>query len=812
MEALLHAAPMVGTLHVGDQIYISEGENEGMALGVLSSGGVQMGTVAIGTSFSSESVFRVHQQHNYTAAKHVRALVESEGRPSIELAAEPAHRRLFAELARERVANSAAFERSVGREIRYGHVIQFEHARTGLMLAVTRQVAHVAKDARQATLEAEAAEAGWFRVMPRLRIHSEGERVRLGNPAILEHVGTGLKLRVERSGKLPDGRREVAAAEEPSSVKLNLYRAHELPAAGGATAGPVPTLLGGTPVRLMHKEADGFLGNKMARAVLGLPVLVAAEDTHVPASSNTMWELQKADVTDGGSCMWAGRVRLVHTASGRCLTVSDETDEAEELGGGAAGEALAGPAGGVWCGACSSGGAGDRGGEAEAPLPVVLHSLGATDSSCLFELVPQYQQREAGVRMDALFRLRHVHTGRWIHFTPRGFERVDGPAAVFGLSEDGNEESGTSRDGSPADSARGNPLRRLGRNDGADRLEVGGGGRAAGGASLSSPLAPDGGQARKPRRAWAAGFAQVTGAAAAGGGLSIEELACVQLVAEAGEPPAGWCGRLVATVTQHDEDVFAVQTVDPSHHADVSCVLAWRAPLCRFIGQFRPHPTPERSGSPAEGRLDRSQVDFSQLVRAVSEMIVFVTRSDNPNPYTREGLPHAHRQLLLQELQMIDLALEAIAAPLRSVFDRTELAPTAAHQRTPLVRACTLCMLLARHALREHDTNKAASLRFVPQLQSMLVLGIRAADTLTQVFVDNEAQLLKVLGLVFSFPVLVLFLFLWGVSFCSGGPTPHAGLGHQRGAAFPGVFLFNVFFCSSRFCFQGVSVFKVFLF
>ena len=43
--------------------------------------------------------------------------------------------------------------------------------------------------------------------MPKLRINSEGERIRIGDPIQLEHVTSHLKLSVDRLGsKLPCGR------------------------------------------------------------------------------------------------------------------------------------------------------------------------------------------------------------------------------------------------------------------------------------------------------------------------------------------------------------------------------------------------------------------------------------------------------------------------------------------------------------------------------------------------------------------------------------------------------------------------------
>ena len=45
---------------------------------------------------------------------------------------------------------------------------------------------------------------------------------------------------------------------------------------------------------------------------------------------------------------------------------------------------------------------------------------------------------------------------------------------------------------------------------------------------------------------------------------------------------------------------------------------------------------------------------------------------------------------------------------------------------------------LARHILRECTVNKTHAVRFVSTLQSQLSYGIMAAQTLTEVFFDNE--------------------------------------------------------------------------
>ena len=157
---------------------------------------------------------------------------------------------------------------------------------------------------------------------------------------------------------------------------------------------------------------------------------------------------------------------------------------------------------------------------------------------------------------------------------------------------------------------------------------------------------------------------------------------------------------------------------------------------------------------------------------------MFVTESDNTDPFTREGLPIASRQLLLTELQVFDLMIRASllfvkgAATSRSsrASSRRSASITNEHKAdfSKLVRQATgrhmtglidiasltmssdagsknsvsstpieqhrqlavLCQRLARHILREHGQNKRYGVRFVPQVQTLLGLGVQAAETL----------------------------------------------------------------------------------
>ena len=127
------------------------------------------------------------------------------------------------------------------------------------------------------------------------------------------------RLSADPHAQLTDGRKECSAAQNGSTFKLDLYRSYE------KHRRAQQTLLGGQAVRLIHKEAEGYIGSDHRRAQLGLPVYVQnAEVMHKHGSSNTIWLIEKSTPGkpfDGGTCLWEGQYRLRHLATGRLLAV-----------------------------------------------------------------------------------------------------------------------------------------------------------------------------------------------------------------------------------------------------------------------------------------------------------------------------------------------------------------------------------------------------------------------------------------------------------------------------------------------------------
>lgn len=105
--------------------------------------------------------------------------------------------------------------------------------------------------------------------MPSLRVHTEGESVHFGDRVILRHVASGLSLCVAMGASAgawsgsPWHRRDLYATRrnEAAPLQVRLFRSwrdHEQ---------RTRRILGGQPVRLLHKEGDGAL-----IATVGLPL------------------------------------------------------------------------------------------------------------------------------------------------------------------------------------------------------------------------------------------------------------------------------------------------------------------------------------------------------------------------------------------------------------------------------------------------------------------------------------------------------------------------------------------------------------
>ena len=99
--------------------------------------------------------------------------------------ADPSCRALLLKKAKEDEANLEEFEQSTGKPVRFGMVVQLQHDTSHKFIVVTRESAELNRDGRRVMLDANAGEGAWFKIMPRLRVHSEGEKIHVDDPVML---------------------------------------------------------------------------------------------------------------------------------------------------------------------------------------------------------------------------------------------------------------------------------------------------------------------------------------------------------------------------------------------------------------------------------------------------------------------------------------------------------------------------------------------------------------------------------------------------------------------------------------------------
>jgi hypothetical protein len=457
-------------------------------------------------------------------------------------------------------------------------------------------------------------------------------------------------------------------------------------------------------VNLHHKEADGPVGCDRRRASLGLPAYILADEAS--ASSNIVWQIHKEDPLDGSLCQWGDRVRLRHVGSDMNLKVTFR-GEPRMPGGpprGSGGEARRGsvmPT--VSARSAKEAASSDADALGMAELTADLRS-----PETLFELQPQYAASGHVPLNGSFFRVRHVESGYWLHFQ-------DPDAAEKRAEESKVRMSGAFESQTPS------KKRALSKPAPASRAPS---------ASLSS--------AEEQRR-------------------TLGSLCHVQ-VSEEDDLDAV---PLWASPALEDEDVFGLTTVCTSDIDDLRLAKSATTLMGEFLEQFdaQPPPAPMR-------------VDLKPMAKKLTELILFVTSgTENADPLTREGIPVPARQIILREQEVLDRAMQCIVAPFKATFSYENLtdphgsaqaqgAPRAAaatrrrssnnsdaeqvartQKNERLKRLGVLCMRLCRHLLRDHSANKRYAVRFVPLLQQSLGYGLRAAETLREVFADNAMML-----------------------------------------------------------------------
>ena len=531
----------------------------------------------------------------------------------------PHYNELFLRAKREEKVNEREVEQTRSRVLRYGMVVQLQHAVSHGYLYVSGTPSEsVLSSGCLVACSKYAGSVGCFRVIPKLQqVHCEGERVHVGDPCILEHVETGMRVAL---GRLSDGRAMYEVIGNPSqgamsSFKLMRYRGH-------AEAASL-SLNSGTAAHIIHKEARGCIGVTQESSTL---TILETDDQHrVQKSTNGIFVIERLEAHDGSTCVWNDKFRIRHLATGRLLSL--EAHHTNPITGEVVGE--------------------------EQEQSVTVDSALGGDTSLVEPL---------GAATDAT-RVDSVETNG----SPRVSPQVPPPAEANRARE--NTASKFAALASSAANGAANSIEEKGEDalavefHGSLGLKLADVEERRGNEALlgetvftleplySSPDSNVEANQYFGLRSTALGGLWVY--------LSSQETEGAQV-----EEPVKKTSRAVRTLRasskDYEQDIFVLQVPTQETLIDLDTVIPRAEPLQDFVDQIMRN----RPRLDAQGLPDRRWMDFAAVTKTLEELIMFTTTATyNTDPIAREGLPYVSRQHILHEQGILELALSCIMLP-----------------------------------------------------------------------------------------------------------------------------------------------------
>jgi hypothetical protein len=145
--------------------------------------------------FAAKAAFVVEAPGTWTALHAYKEACERLGLSLLDAQTTPETRAAYKKCEREIERNAQENSSATSKVLRFGMVVQLLHHASGKYLASSQKQAAVSGRGHRVTLDAHAGNAGLFRVMASLRVHSEGERyVRARSRAIVASAPFPLPL------------------------------------------------------------------------------------------------------------------------------------------------------------------------------------------------------------------------------------------------------------------------------------------------------------------------------------------------------------------------------------------------------------------------------------------------------------------------------------------------------------------------------------------------------------------------------------------------------------------------------------------
>ena len=174
----------------------------------------------------------------------------------------------------------------------------------------------------------DLSEASLLRAIPRFKLQSEGDPIRLNDQVVFE---SGLKpgesktyVNAAKSNKSSASSKVTSSSKKTFGVRLRLFARYNI-----SSDAFKHVLKGGDYIRILHREANGFLcayrnpDNTYRVALRQIPSSIERDQIH---DFSSLWqvELSVNDRRGGRPIVWNDIILLKNVLTGRMLTISRE--------------------------------------------------------------------------------------------------------------------------------------------------------------------------------------------------------------------------------------------------------------------------------------------------------------------------------------------------------------------------------------------------------------------------------------------------------------------------------------------------------
>jgi len=269
----------------------------------------------------SNAIFRIQPKLEYTAQTQLRKFMKGKSLEEQQQSGNAAEiNRIKEQIDLEKQLNDKEEEDNAGQMVLYGQNVQFIHFGTNNFLAANKHKrAEVDPSALRIELSKAGGKACWFKISPRFKVRSEGEKVHKGDQIVLIHLQTGQFI------QLSDKRFE----DDKLLFEVNLYNAQTswiIDHFANFLPGSDTLVKGGSVIRLFHPEAEGYLQAK-EEALYNDPanqvfIKTKSKSKSKALSSNSLFQIELKTSIQGGTISWHTECRLKHIGTEFYLSLS----------------------------------------------------------------------------------------------------------------------------------------------------------------------------------------------------------------------------------------------------------------------------------------------------------------------------------------------------------------------------------------------------------------------------------------------------------------------------------------------------------